>query len=557
MKRAIPTPKPLIGRRNALGHASAFGACVRSLGAWSAIVTFAAVEAQSPLPIDSKLSALSEVPAAPSASMTTTIGTGPGRFGALTAADEPEATLDSDWIEPIDWLTVLRLTGGRDLDIGIARERVGMALAELQESQTLLLPSLYFGPNWIRHDGQTQLVDGKIEPISKSSLFLGSTAAAGSGIGGPVPAGGPAQVGGLTSIIRFSDAIFEPMAKRQFLEARRAGVAVAEQNALLRASELYLDLQKAAGQVAIAREAASLAENLVKVTQSFFDAGTGLEADLRRSLTERDRRRQEIELRVAELETVSADLARMLRLNQAAVLSPIEPPEIRIELVSPHIPTDELIAIGLTHRPELAESQAVVRATLAKLKQARLRPLVPSLALRYSGGGFGGGANEFFGNFDVRSDVDVNLYWQLQGLGFADRAIKRRSQAENRAAALELMKIQDRVAADVAAAHRQLLATIRRREFAERAIPDAQASVRENFTAIREGAGVRGGIRAIETLQPIQALAQAETDLLEAAVNENRSQIRLYYALGQPLTQAPTQAYVSSPADVSLRSNSP
>lgn len=470
-----------------------------------------------------------------------------GQFGALTRPETPEATIDSDLIEPIDWLTVIRLSGERDLDIGIARERLGMALAELQESKTLLLPSLYLGPNWIRHDGQAQLVDGTVKSISKSSLFLGGTAAGGQGVSGPVPAGGPAQVGGLTSIIRFSDAIFEPMAKRQISEARRAGIAVAEQNALLKVSELYFDLQEAAGQVAIAREAASLSDSLVEVTQSFFDAGTGLKADLRRSLTERERRRQEIELRVGNLETVSADLVRMLRLNQSSVLAPIEPPELRLELVSPHISTDELIVIGLTHRPELAESQAIVKATLTKLKQAKLRPFIPSLAFRYSGGGFGGGPNGFFGNFEGRSDADVNLYWQLQGLGLADRAIKKRSEAENRASALELMKTQDRVAADIAAAHRQLMATIRRREFAEKAIPDAQASVRENFEAIRQGAGLRGGIRAIETLQPIQALAQAELDLLEAVVNENRSQVRLYYALGQPLNKAHEKADMVDP----------
>ena len=461
-----------------------------------------------------------------------------GRFGGMVDSDQPPAKLDSNWLEPIDWLTVLRLSGEQNLDIRIARERVAIALADLQQSQTLLLPSLYYGPNWIRHDGQAQLIDGVVKPISKSSLFIGSTASAGSGVSGPVPAGGPAQVGGLTSIIRFSDAIYEPMANRQLVQARQAGVFAAEQNALLASSELYLDLQAAAGKLAIAREAASLSANLVKVTKSYFDAGKGLEADLRRSQTELDRRNQQVESCVAELEGISAELARLLRLNQQAIFAPVEPPEMQLELVSADIPTDELIVTGLTNRPELAESQALVQATLVKLKQAKMRPYVPSLAFRYSGGGFGGGPNGFFGNFNGRSDADVNLYWQLQGLGFADRAIKRRSEAESRAADLELLKVQDRVAADVASAHRQLLANTRRRIAAAKAIPDAQDSVRQNFEAIRQGAGLSTGIRAIETLQPIQALAQAETDLLEAHIAENHSQIRLYYAIGQPLARA-------------------
>ncbi|MFM1802324.1 MAG: hypothetical protein RJA81_1676, partial [Planctomycetota bacterium] len=466
-----------------------------------------------------EVSPLSEMPSAirVEEEISTDLSTG-SEFGSLKSPTEPEPIFDSQWIEPIDWLTVLRLSGENHLDIAIARERVAFAVADLHQSQTLLLPSLYFGPNWIRHDGQTQLVDGVIKPISKSSLFLGSTAAAGSGIGGPVPAGGPAQVGGLTSIIRFSDAIFEPMANRQLLEARRAGVAVAQQNALLQCSELYLDLQDAMGRLAIAREAASLSADLVRITQSYFDSGKGLEADLRRSKTELERRRQEVEARVSTLEATSAELVRWLRLNQNSILAPVEPPEMLIELISPEIPTDELIILGLTHRPELAESQAMVQATIARLKQAKLRPYIPSLAFRYSGGAFGGGPNGYFGNFDGRSDADVNLYWQLQGLGFADRAIKRKSEAENRMAELELLKVQDRVASEVASAHRQLLANRRRRMAAARAIPDARESVLMNFKAIRQGAGLSTGIRAIETLQPIQALADVENELLSSCI---------------------------------------
>ena len=107
------------------------------------------------------------------------------------------------------------------------------------------------------------------------------------------------------------------------------------------------------------------------------------------------------------------------------MVAPVEPPEAVIRLVGDGCPIDDLIATGLRNRPELAEAQALVQATLLRLKQARLRPFIPSLAFRYSGGGFGGGRNGFFGDFDARSDADVNLYWELQNLGFADRAIAR------------------------------------------------------------------------------------------------------------------------------------
>src|SRR5215208_4375108 len=154
----------------------------------------------------------------------------------------------------------------------------------------------------------------------------------------------------------------------------------------------------------------------------------------RRTLAERDRQRKNVELAVGELEDASAELIRRTRLDPRLVVAPVEPPESVLRLVPEGSPIDELIATGLRSRPELAEAQALVQATLTRLKQARLRPLIPSLALRYSGGGYGGGINGFFGNFGPRSDADVNLYWELQNLGFADRAIARQRAAQSRVA---------------------------------------------------------------------------------------------------------------------------
>lgn len=451
-----------------------------------------------------------------------------------TPATEPGGPLvPGQEIRPIDLPGALRLAGARDLDVAIARERVGQALAELQQAQVQWLPSIYIGPNWIRHDGQAQIVQGQVQTISKSSLFLGATAAAGSSVSGPVPAGGPAQVSGLTSILRFSDALFDPLAARQTVDARRAGIATATNDALLGLSEAYMDLQRAAGRLAIARAAAGHAETLATLTASYARTGAGLEADHRRSLAERDRQRKNVELAVGELETASAELVRRTRLPYDIVVAPVEPPETVLRLVDDACPIDDLIVTGLRNRPELAEAQALVQATLTRLKQARLRPFIPSLAFRYSGGGFGGGVNGFFGDFASRSDADVNLYWELQNLGFADRAIARQREAQQKTAALQLLKTQDRVAAEVVSADKERRAAARQMAQASQAIPEAESSLDLNLKNIRRGAGLPGATRPIEVLQPIQALAQARTDYLDAVLAYNRAQFRLVRAMGR------------------------
>src|SRR5262249_59009311 len=66
--------------------------------------------------------------------------------------------------------------------------------------------------------------------------------------------------------------------------------------------------------------------------------------------------------------TASAELARLLRLNPAATVVPLEPPHLQVTLISPQQPVDLLIPIGLTSRPELASQQALVRAALERLR---------------------------------------------------------------------------------------------------------------------------------------------------------------------------------------------
>jgi hypothetical protein len=181
------------------------------------------------------------------------------------------------------------------------------------------------------------------------------------------------------------------------------------------------------------------------------------------------------------------------------------------------------------------------------LKQERLRPLIPSVLLRgYStpvtgtlaAGYFGGGSNSSFGNGGVRGDLDLQVLWQFDNLGLGNRAQVHRREAENRLAIIDLFRIQDRVAAEVAQAFAQAQLAARRVGLAEKGVRSALNSADKNLVALGQTKGAGNQVvllvRPQEAVAAVQALAQAYIDYYGAVADSNRAQFRLYRALGQP-----------------------
>jgi hypothetical protein len=128
--------------------------------------------------------------------------------------------------------------------------------------------------------------------------------------------------------------------------------------------------------------------------------------------------------------------------------------------------------------------------------------------------------------------------WQLNNLGFGNRALARQREAENRLALVDLFRIEDRVAAEVAQAHAQAQQAARRAEVTERGLRSAILSVDKNLAALSQTKGVGNQlvtlVRPQEVVAAIQALSQAYIDYFGAVADSNRAQFRLYRALGQP-----------------------
>src|SRR5262249_50440871 len=150
----------------------------------------------------------------------------------------------------------------------------------------------------------------------------------------------------------------------------------------------------------------------------------------------------------------AARLARLLQLLPDVVLHPAEPALLPVALVPEDAPLPELIAQGLANRPELAENRALILAALERWRAAKVAPHVPNLRLALAAGGYGGGINDFFGDFNGRNDVTGSAVWQLRNFGLGNVAIVRERHSQYAQVSLRQHSLQAEVGAQVVTAFR-------------------------------------------------------------------------------------------------------
>lgn len=437
-----------------------------------------------------------------------------------------QATAAGPQLTPIDLPTALRLVDVNSPTINLARQRVEEAYLVQRNAELAWLPDLQTGPTYDRHDGRDQNSNGTIFEVSKQSLFVG---------------------GGAVLDWNTSEIIFGRLTAERLTAAAQASARAVDSNIQLDVALAYFDLLQAYGEYAIFTDALARAEEMLRNAESAEQAGLSkTTADINRARTEVDIRRQrQIDLQ-AQAAIVSSRLARLLLLRPSVILRPIEPQIMPVGLVPDLSRIDDLIAIGLSNRPEVQENRALIAAATTRWKQAQLNPLIPHIDFEYRGGTFGGGVNDQMDDFGARSDGTAEAFWQLHNFGAGDILQSRIRRTQVNEASLNLVDVQARVAEDIAAAVRSAEAARRSMEFAQAAVVQAL----ETWRRLREASfGLAGAEHQYDPLQPLIALrdlADARRQYLQTVLDYNRAQFRLYWALGQPplaaLPKLPPQA---------------
>jgi outer membrane protein TolC len=416
---------------------------------------------------------------------------------------------------PIDLPTALRLADANNPTVGLARARVREAVAQFDRVRVAWVPTLAMGPTFFYHGGVDQNRRGDIFTVSRGYYTLGI---------------------GPTLRVDLSDALYLPLVARQGVRAANAQALAVGNATQLDVALAYLDLVELHAALAINADILDRTEQILKSAEAGAKSGINkTAADVNRASTEVNLRREEGIVLRGRTAGASARLARLLLLDPTVELTPYEIAVVPLVLVPGDNTIEQLVQTALRARPEIAAAQAGVSAANTLVRQAKMAPLLPKVQADFIGGGLSGGRGDDFSPLQSQYNTGVALVWNLESFGLGNAAQVRGRQAGYDVAVYRLRETEAFVASQVTEAAQMSGARYETLEPAQEAVRQALEMYRKFRDVSFAMVGPKGQLQfdALETLTAVQALNQARVQYLQQVVEFNRSQFRLYAAIGQ------------------------
>ncbi|QEL19607.1 TolC family protein [Limnoglobus roseus] len=425
---------------------------------------------------------------------------------------------------PIDLGTALRLAGVENPTINLAREQIRQALADQLAADALRLPHLNAGVNVRVHRGTLQGGTGVIRNLNSQSVYVGG------GVG--ALASGTVSVPGVQLFVHLGDAVYEPLAAAQRVFGSQS-TAHAVQNAVLRdVATTYLELVAAEARLDVLTRATADVGDVARLTAVYAQKGQGRAGDANRAAANAELLRRRVGQAEEDVGVASARLCRLLNLDPTVRLhTPADTLAVPVRFVSEESLLDELLKRAIEARPEVYARTADIAAARTRVKQEKTRPWLPTVAVGFSGGGFGGGSNQVspeFGPLQARTDFDVAAIWSVENFGLGTRARVRQANAVLGATVATFNTAVNDIRQEVAAALADAQAAARQIDTAKGAVATAEEGFSLDRERITQGQG-----RPLEVLDSFNLLLDARQELIRAVAAFDAAQFRLLAAVGE------------------------
>ncbi len=406
----------------------------------------------------------------------------------------------------IDLPTVLRFAHARNLDIQVARERLAEAQANQEEAIWQALPWVSPGVNYRNHQDLIQDVVGNIIEVHKQSYALGPTSNLQLDIG---------------------DTLYKNLVARQLTKAARYAVAAQIQDSVFTAVQDYFDLLRAHELTNIAREAVDISQRYQTETHTAVEAGIAFKGDELRVEVQTERNNLVL-LQAQQNERAAAvRLAEVLHLDPAVNLVATNRDMTPLWIVRESRDLGALISQALITRPELGQTNALLKSAKHAAHGATFGPFLPTVSGQAFTGNFGGNAENVPTRSGGSEDYAVSLGWRIGPGGLFDVPRIKAADARFRVAQLTTDKTRDDVIGEVVDAQTRVISLRGQIDQAARALDAAAETLK--LTEERKEFAV-GNV--LETIQAEQDLTRARTDYANAVVDYNKAQYALTRAVG-------------------------
>jgi outer membrane protein TolC len=427
---------------------------------------------------------------------------------------------------PVDLPTVSRVAAAQNIDIRQAQERVLAARGGYESSVEALFPVIAPGILFQHLDGANQNANGSLVVTNFNNILPSIT---------------------LQWILNPGRVYYDIVASKRRLEASGQQERAVVLDTARTAAIQYYDLVRAQAGVASARLAERHAAESLRLVDVRVKAGDALPADLLRVRASLAARREDLLLAVNAFYQSSLSLTLTLHLDPLVTLVPAADELSQTTLVREDLSIDQLLAIAVTHRPDLQAARTLLAAADADKGGTIWGALGPQLRAAYSFGSFKTDARgQTFGpDATQRGYADAAATLSLQTLGQAKTA-----DANIRSAALDVERRLDQVRAQVVSSQQDALANGGIIPIAREELDSAAEALRLAQADLKAGT-----MLLIDVLQSESAQAAAQHHYADAVARYNQAQINLLAALG--LLNEQTLCPGSQPVAVSARQPGP
>jgi outer membrane protein TolC len=404
----------------------------------------------------------------------------------------------------IDLSTVARVATTSSLDVSQARQRVEASRGRYEANVGALLPVIGANFAYQHFEGANQNANGSLVLTNFNNVLPAVT---------------------LQWIVNPGRSYYDIVASKRRLEASRQQVEASELQTLRDAAVQYYGLVLAQARVEVAQKSAAEAEESLRLTGIRARAGTGLTADEMNARASLAVRRQDLLLAVNDFYQASLKLTVTLHLDPVVTLVPSGESIARATtLVRDDLPVEEMLALAVENRPDLAAARTLLAAAKADKGAAVWGALGPQLQAAYSYGGIG-----TRGRFD-----DTGIHEQQRGsagAGFAFGASSfgnvKIASADVRSAAIDVERRLDEVRAQVVAAGQNSATSRAIIPIAAEQVGSSQEALRLARANLNQGNALLVDVLKAEDLYDSARLRHAD-----AVLRYNQSQVELLAALG-------------------------